>query len=117
MRNVILNATNDKEEGNLMKEKFTKLAEPLTMFLKGDAIAIHNKREVEALPGGEIIHVHSEIDDYYVGHFAQPYGMLMINMKFKKSDCEKKTSEEIKEIFCKSHSEEDYKYWFGKDAV
>lgn len=108
---------NTNNQDTLNEDKITKLEKPLTLFLKGGSNAIHNRNEVKSLDKGEIIHAHSEDKDHYIGNFAQPYGMLMIDMKFKKEDCEVVSDEEIKRVFCRSYSESDYKYWFGEDAI
>lgn len=94
----------------ISKEKMIK-----TLFIRRGATACHKTGQYKCL--GELVDVHSQNKKYYFGNFSQPYGMLMINMKFKKKDCVQLSPEETKKVFLRLHDENTYKWWFGKNAV
>ncbi|MGM0122717.1 hypothetical protein IGI37_000082 [Enterococcus sp. AZ194] len=87
------------------------------LFLKKGAKGYHKLMTIKSF--GEIIDIHSQTKKWFIGNLAQPYGMLMIDIKFRKKDCIQLSPQETKRVFLKHpyHDENDYKYWFGEDAV
>jgi len=77
------------------------------MFLKQNGKAYHQLGELTRdLFDAELIYVHSEDDDYWIGHFAE--GMGFINVRFLKSDCREATDEEIN--LCENGKMREIKY-------
>lgn len=86
-----------------------------TMYLEKGAKAKHKVGEFRSL--GELIVVHGYDRGHYIGNFSQPYGMLMINMRFRKKDCRKITPKEAKKVFLRMYDDATYRMWFGREAV
>lgn len=85
------------------------------MYLKKGAPAKHKVGTFTSF--GELVIIHRFEKGHYIGNFSQPYGMLMVDMRFRKQDCVKVSPKEAKRIFMKVYDEDTYKWWFGREAV
>lgn len=71
------------------------------MFLKKGGKAIHLLGDISRdVLDAELIFVHSEDENNYIGHFAEGFGF--INVKFAKEDCREASDEEVK-MWIKDH--------------
>lgn len=77
------------------------------MLLKKGGKALHLLGDISRdYYDAELIYVHDETDEYYIGHFAEGFGF--INVKFLKTDCRDATEEEIE--ICKQGKMETLKF-------
>lgn len=65
------------------------------MFIRKNGKAIHQLGDISRdYYNAELIYVHSEDEDNWIGHYAEGYGF--INVKFAKKDCKEASEEEVK---------------------
>lgn len=86
-----------------------------SLFLKKGAKGYHKTQVFTSF--GEIVDIHKQTKSWYIGNLAQVYGMLMVDIYFKKKDCIQLSKKETKQVFLKHplHEEDDYKLWFGEE--
>lgn len=79
-----------KDEYGHFKRVFKKY-----MFIKKNGIAIHLLGNVSRnVYDAELIYVYNETDDYWIGQYAEGFGLF--DVKFYKKDCRLATNYEVK---------------------
>lgn len=66
-----------------------------SMFIRKNGKAIHQLGDISRdYYNAELIYVHSEDEDNWIGYYAEGFGF--INVKFAKKDCKEASKEEVK---------------------